>query len=159
MTTPNPSTESSAVVVTLRDAAPEDSDAITRVFLSARADMDYLPRLYTDEETAWWVRNIVLENSSVRVALAHGELVGFLARNGNEVEHLYVQSDRQGRDIGTALLQEQQQSHPGLTLWVFAANERARRFYERKGFVAAEFTDGERNEEKVPDVRYVWTAK
>ena len=35
-------------------------------------------------------------------------------------------------------------------------NERARRFYEARGFRAVEFTDGEANEEKTPDVRYEW---
>lgn len=35
-------------------------------------------------------------------------------------------------------------------------NESARRFYERHDFVAAEYTDGHGNEEREPDVRYVW---
>jgi hypothetical protein len=30
------------------------------------------------------------------------------------------------------------------------------RFYERHGFVEAERTDGRRNEERAPDIRYVW---
>jgi len=33
---------------------------------------------------------------------------------------------------------------------------RARRFYEAHGATAVEFTDGEGNEEKTPDVRYEW---
>jgi hypothetical protein len=33
---------------------------------------------------------------------------------------------------------------------------RARRFYEARGFVASEFTDGLRNEESQPDVLYTW---
>ena len=41
-------------------------------------------------------------------------------------------------------------------LWTFEGNHRARRFYEQRGFVAVEFTDGSRNEERTPDVRYQW---
>ncbi|BDH67877.1 hypothetical protein MTP06_13260 [Streptomyces sp. PLM4] len=33
----------------------------------------------------------------------------------------------------------------------------SRRFYERHGFTATARTDGTRNEEREPDVRYVWT--
>jgi hypothetical protein len=39
-------------------------------------------------------------------------------------------------------------------LWCFQANSGARRFYERHGFVAVEFTDGHDNEEGCPDVLY-----
>ncbi|WP_298279395.1 hypothetical protein [uncultured Bradyrhizobium sp.] len=50
---------------------------------------------------------------------------------------------------------------PGLAdrrqLWTFQRNARARRFYEARGFVAVEQTDGSRNEEQEPDVRYLWT--
>ena len=39
---------------------------------------------------------------------------------------------------------------------MFQKNEGARRFYERHGFTAVEWTDGD-NEEGAPDVRYRWT--
>ena len=35
-------------------------------------------------------------------------------------------------------------------------NEGARRFYERGGLRAIRFTDGDGNEEKMPDVLYEW---
>ena len=41
-----------------------------------------------------------------------------------------------------------------LRLWTFQRNAGARRFYERNGFVAVEFTDGNGNEQREPDVRY-----
>jgi phosphinothricin acetyltransferase len=42
-----------------------------------------------------------------------------------------------------------------IQLWTFQSNSGARRFYERHGFVAVQTTEGD-NEEKAPDVRYVW---
>ena len=43
-----------------------------------------------------------------------------------------------------------------LELWCFEANERARRFYEARGFRAIRFTDGAHNEEQMQDIRYRW---
>ena len=43
----------------------------------------------------------------------------------------------------------------GLTLWTFVANEGARRFYAREGFVEVGRTEGE-NEEGLPDVLLAW---
>ncbi|HEY1625475.1 MAG TPA: MmcQ/YjbR family DNA-binding protein [Streptosporangiaceae bacterium] len=44
----------------------------------------------------------------------------------------------------------------GLQLWTFESNVRARRFYARHGFTVEERTDGSGNEERAPDMRYVW---
>ncbi len=43
-----------------------------------------------------------------------------------------------------------------LWLYTFQRNERAKLFYESQGFRALRLTDGERNEEKAPDVLYEW---
>jgi hypothetical protein len=43
-----------------------------------------------------------------------------------------------------------------LQLWTFASNLAARHFYEQRGFTATEQTDGADNEERAPDVHYVW---
>ncbi len=63
----------------------------------------------------------------------------------------------QGHGIGGALLATAQQGADRLQLWTFQRNARARRFYEARGFVSVEENDGSRNEEKEPDVRYLWT--
>ena len=49
-----------------------------------------------------------------------------------------------------------QQRPNGLALWTFQVNTPAQRFYRRHGFVATERTDGSRNEEREPDIRFVW---
>jgi hypothetical protein len=41
-------------------------------------------------------------------------------------------------------------------LWTFQRNAPARRFYEKEGFVAVRETDGSGNEEREPDVLYLW---
>ncbi len=73
------------------------------------------------------------------------------------VEQLYVDPDWTGRGIGTRLIDLAKRLRPsGLQLWAFQSNVRAHRFYERHGFLAVERTDGTANEERAPDVRYVW---
>jgi len=93
----------------------------------------------------------------VMVAELEEGVAGFIAIEGAYIEHLYIAPAHQGIGIGDALLQRAKELRPdGLMLWTFERNHRARAFYEKRGFVAVEFTDGSRNEERTPDVRYHW---
>ena len=57
--------------------------------------------------------------------------------------------------IGTLLLTHAMRTLAlPICLYTFQANTGARRFYERYGFVPMEFTDGQANEERCPDVLY-----
>lgn len=75
---------------------------------------------------------------------------------GEWIEQLYVDPSWTGRRIGTRLLEVAKRSRPdGLQLWTFQSTHGAHRFYKRHGFKAEERTDGSRNQERAPDVRYV----
>ena len=145
-------------MVTLRRAAPADSDAIAAIHIAARREaMPWLAVVHTDEETRAWVAGIVLPAQDVRVADVDGRVVGYAARDGAELNDLYVDPAWQGRGVGTALLHAAMAASPDeLWLWTFQRNAAARRFYERHGFEAVERTDGAGNEEREPDVRYRW---
>lgn len=142
----------------IREARHEDAGAIADVHLSARRDaMPYLPELHGEAETRSWFASNVLPRCAVWVAEGQGRVVGFAALHGELLEHLYVAPGDQGRGVGTALLERARRASPGrLELWTFQRNARARAFYERHGFRVAELTDGAGNEEREPDVRYVW---
>jgi hypothetical protein len=87
-------------------------------------------------------------------------VVAVLVLDGGELDQLYVDPDWQRGRIGSALVQLAQDRRPGgLALWTFQSNLGARRFYERHGFVAVGGTDGSTNEERAPDVRYVWAGR
>ena len=68
-----------------------------------------------------------------------------------------VRAHRQG-GLGRALLEDAMARNTSLRLWTFQANTGAQRFYLRAGFTEAQRTDGADNEEKLPDIEYVWHA-
>ena len=119
--------------------------------------MTFLPDIHTDEETFFFIDNIVLRDQEVDVAERNGEISGFVAIERDMVKHLYVHPDLLRRGIGSALLQRAKERLPsGFRLWVFQENVPARRFYERHGLRLVEETDGSRNEERTPDALYEW---
>jgi ribosomal protein S18 acetylase RimI-like enzyme len=141
----------------IRPAGGEDADPIARLFLASKGTLTFLPSIHTDEETFNFIANIVLRDQDVFVAETNGEISGFLAMQGDMVEHLYVRPDLLRRGIGSALLQRAKERLPsGFRLWVFQQNVSARRFYERHGLRLVEETDGSRNEERTPDALYEW---
>jgi hypothetical protein len=94
------------------------------------------------------------------LAGADGVVVAVLVLDGDQLDQRYVDPDWQRGGIGSALVQLAQARRPdGLALWTFQSNLGARRFYERYGFVAVGGTDGLTNEERAPDVRYVWAGR
>ena len=142
----------------IRTARAEDADPIARVFIASKATLTFLPDLHTDEETFWFIANVVLRDQDVLVAETNGEIGGFIAMHGDMVEHLYVRPDLLRRGIGSALLRRAKERMPsGFRLWVFQENVPARRFYEHHGLRLVEETDGSRNEERTPDACYEWT--
>ena len=142
----------------IRPAREEDAVAVAQVHIDARnTAMPWLPVIHTFEETVRFFGEFVIAHQTVLVAELEEGVVGFIAIEGEWVEHLYIAPASQGIGIGDALLQRAKELHPdGLMLWTFERNHRARAFYEKRGFVAVEFTDGARNEERTPDVRYQW---
>ena len=135
----------------------DDAGGIAAVFSSSLRLLTFLPVLHTVEEDRRFIENIILAECEVIVAEGDPGIVSFLALNGEEIRLLYSHPDFIGSGAGSLLLDAVKKSSVvALELWCFQANERARRFYEERGFQAVHFTDGRDNEEKVPDVRYRW---
>jgi GNAT superfamily N-acetyltransferase len=140
-----------------------DAAAVAEVFLdSFHATYDF-PLAHTDDEVRGWVREDLVVDTEAWVAVDdeagdEPRVVALMALTPGHLEQLYVAPDRLGGGIGRRLVELAKERSPGgLSLWTFQVNDRARRFYERNGFVAVEFTDGS-NEERQPDVRYEWSG-
>jgi putative acetyltransferase len=142
---------------TLRRAAASDADEIANVYYASFRLLTFLPMLHTTEEYRWFVSNVTLKNARSRLTRTKAGSSLFLGRRGEKVRLLYTRPDRIGMGAGTQLIDAAKASNvDALELWCFQANERARRFYEARGFQAIRFTDGADNEERMPDIRYRW---
>ncbi len=136
---------------------PANAKAVANVFSASFRLLTFLPILHTVEEDRRYIQNVILNECEVTVAEDESGIVAFLARQGEEVRLLHTRPDRIGMGAGTQLIDAAKASGTGaLELWCFEANERARHFYEARGFHASRFTDGAHNEERTPDIRYRW---
>ncbi len=139
------------------EAIRVDAPAIADIHLAARqAAMPYLARPHTDDKTRAWFAGCVGDRPAVWWVARHGgRVVGYMRIDGEDLDHLYVHPDSQGLSVGSALLRKALSlSTRRVGLVTFQRNTRARAFYERHGFRAIRYTDGE-NEEREPDVHYV----
>ena len=148
----------------LRPANAGDADAIADVFLRSRKELVACALLaHSDEAVRLWVRERLIPAGRTTVALAEGRVIGFLTVSSDTeaswIDHLYLLPAWVGRGIGTRLLDlARQQLPPPVRLYTFQGNQRARRFYESRGFTAIAFSDGSQNEERCPDILYEWRA-
>ena len=144
----------------LRRALPADSTRAAETYISSsEASVPDIPPLtHTHDEVHQWMRDIVL-TCEVWLAEEKGEVRAVMVLDGGDLGQLYVDPRSQSRGAGSALVRLAQSRRPGgLSLWTFQSNLGAQRFYERHGFVEVERTDGRDNDEKAPDIRYVWPA-
>ncbi|MDX2560114.1 GNAT family N-acetyltransferase [Streptomyces sp. TX20-6-3] len=143
----------------IRRAGDSDAAATAEVWLrSFDAALPTVRRAHDDDAVRGWFTHVVVPRYETWVAVA-GEagVVGLLVLDGGDLEQLYLDPSWRGRGLGDRFVELAKRQRPeGLDLWTFQVNAPARRFYERHGFVEAERTDGQRNEEREPDIRYVW---
>jgi len=138
-------------------ASSDDAAAIARIHRSARQKaMPWLPVLHTPDDDLWYFKTLVLPVQKVLIAHEGVHPVGFISVDKGWLNHLYISPDSWGFGFGTRLLEAARFDLSYLQLWVFQMNVRARDFYLKSGFNERELTDGQHNEEKVPDIRMEW---
>ncbi|MFF4485816.1 GNAT family N-acetyltransferase [Streptomyces sp. NPDC001544] len=151
---------SAGATVVLRRAAASDAAAAADVWLrSFAAALPTVVRPRSDDEVHEYFRHVVVPLRETWVAEEEdgGGIVGVMVLEDELLSQLYLAPEWRGRGIGDRFVALAKERSPqGLTLWTFQGNAPAHRFYERHGFAAVEFTDGSGNEEREPDVRYVW---
>jgi GNAT superfamily N-acetyltransferase len=148
--------------VEIRRARDDEIEPLTQLFIRARNEVDYLPRV--PDEAAVPIAARIREHEEVWVAEEAGRLVGFLGIEHSTnldapvLEKLYVEPADQNRGVGSALLDKAKELRPDeLYLWVFQKNP-ARRLYERHDFELVKLTDGADNMEREPDALYRWNG-
>ncbi|MGW0345914.1 N-acetyltransferase family protein [Streptomyces anthocyanicus] len=147
--------------IALRRAAAADAlpaaDVWLRFFAAA------LPSVrcaHDEDDVKDWFTRVLVPQYETWVATADTAVVGVLVLSGPELKQLYLAPEWRGHGLGDQFISQAKEQRPdGLSLWTFQVNGAARRFYERQGFTEAERTDGSRNDEREPDVRYVWPGR
>ena len=160
----------------IRPAEPSDALAIAQVHVASwqAAYRGIVPDSHLDAlepaaREAQWAATLADNAASLFVACAEGAVRGFccsaaardddLGPEVGEVTAIYVAPESWASGAGrallsTALVELARQGFSGVSLWVFEANQRARRFYEAAGFVL----DGKQalifGSLTIPEVRY-----
>jgi ribosomal protein S18 acetylase RimI-like enzyme len=161
------------VAALVRAARREDAAAIADVHVltwqAAYEDVFGAERLagIGDRRRAQWDEWLTDPQSAWQVSVAEeaGRVVGFVSvgesrdeAGKGELFAIYVLPEAWGSGAGSALMEsalEELRGYSSATLWVLEDNPRARRFYEREGWLL----DGGRREEEllgvtVTEVRY-----
>jgi len=143
------------VTVRLRPARSTDAGKLGVILKQFQDHNDWMPDLYTAGETIAFC-GALIDRGWVTVAMLDDRVVGFLARDDDEICALYLTRRAFGKGVGRALLEDAKTRSTRLTLRVLQANTGAQRFYRREGFAEVGRSDGVDNDENLPDIAYVW---
>ena len=149
---------------TLRPAVATDAERIAAILIDVRfAFMPYAPLVHSAAEVRAWVREFLVPSGGIVVAESNGTVVGAVSTERKDacswITQMAVDPAYVGNGIGSMLLQHVLGACPlPIRLHTFQANAGARRFYERHGFRPTDFSDGQGNEERCPDVLYELAA-
>ena len=124
-------------MIRVRPALPEEREALED--LQRRASLalpDYREQLEANPD-AVHLPTGQIARGDVLVAELDGQVAGFAALDGPELDGLFVRPDWWGRGIGRALIQEavHESRRRGLSLVTVLASPGARQFYEKCGFL------------------------
>lgn len=149
-----------ALTIELKRARPGDEHLIARVYRPARmAAMPWLPVCHTPEEDLAFFRLVMIAQQHTELVYADGVLAGVFTSAPGWIEQFYLLEPYWRRGIGSMLIRREMERQDTLQLWTFTRNARAIAFYASHGFTEAERTDGSDNEEREPDIRFVWSRQ
>jgi GNAT superfamily N-acetyltransferase len=129
--------------IRLRQSTVEDTPAVASIWYHGWRDghLGHVPEAVAAVRTkaSFGVR-AADRITDTTVATVDGVVAGFIMVVGDEVEQVYVHSSYRGSGVATALLDEAERQvaaggHDRCWLAVVGGNVRARRFYERQGWV------------------------
>jgi ribosomal protein S18 acetylase RimI-like enzyme len=129
--------------VTLRPAGPEDAPAVAEIWRSGWRDghLGHVPdELVAARTPASFDTRAAERVGDTVVAIVDDAVAGFVMVVDDEVEQVYVAVGHRGSGVADTLLAEAERlvragGHERAWLAVVAGNTRARRFYERRGWV------------------------
>ncbi len=165
---------------TIRKATANDAEGVAQVHVDTWKDAyrgivpdDYLNALNVEARLKAYERFGILTDSTrpLFVSVEEGAVVGFTGVGPSnedpdvgEVYSIYVVSARWGSTVGHELMTRAErwlsERFSVATLWVLDGNVRARRFYERRGWIADGTTkEDDRGSFTLKEIRYRLTLR
>ena len=139
--------------ITLRPAFSTDAGKTAAIMSNYMEDTLWMPRVHTGAEDIGFL-GLMIDRGWVTVAMSAGKVVGFVARDGANIQALYVEKNTRRLGCGALLLAHAKADAEKLSLWSFQGNTDAQAFYTANGFCEVERTDGAGNDENLPDIRF-----
>src|SRR5690606_27532602 len=106
-------------MISIRPARLEDPEPIGRLFAASRRVLTFLPELHSVEEDLAFIRDIVMGEQLVTVALRDGVIVGFVSETPGWIHHFYMDPGQLRSGIGSVLMGIPKGRNPRLDLWCF----------------------------------------
>lgn len=142
----------------LRQARSTDAGRAGDILWETTFRDPWMPDLFNSAEAIACCGEMI-DRGWVTVATTDGTVQAFLARDGEEVNALYVAAAAARQGLGRLLLDDAKTRCDRLQLRVHADNTSALRFYLRCGFVETGRSDGAGNDEGLPDIALTWSQE
>lgn len=124
----------------------KDIDDVMNIWITENIKAhSFIPNEYWKNNFEY-VKNI-LPNAEIYVYLEDNFILGFIGLNDNHIEGIFVNSNYQGKGIGTDLLNKAKEIKQQLTLNVYKKNLKAIKFYQKNAFEITEENIDEENDE------------
>ncbi len=141
----------------IRPLTPNDANDIARVLgLSHGLPVPTVARWHAPNRDRVLVEERPFGSADVFGAFSGDHLIGYITWRPQWIDHLYVMPEHTEAGVGTALLDAVKARQKRIDLWTLENNTHARKFYEARGFVEIELTNGAGRAEQEPDVLYRW---
>jgi GNAT superfamily N-acetyltransferase len=127
------------VEMIIRPYTSADEESVLSIWLRSTVEgQDFLPKAFWESKLDD-VRTVYLPAAVTFVAEENGRIIGFISLLGTMIGGLFVDTNSQGRGVGTSLV-ESARVHAAqpLEVEVYEQNERARKFYKKCGFAEHE---------------------
>ena len=140
----------------IRAATELDAGRLGGILSDHFARTDWLPSVNTKAKVIHYCGHMI-SNGWVHVHEDH-RINGFIAVRKNNVLALYVDLSDQRRGIARSLVEFLQTQKTSLSAWVHQYNTAACAFYASLGFNPLATSNGDHNDEGLPDIHYRWES-
>ncbi len=118
----------------IRPATATDVPDCVKILCDWTQETPWMPSHFVNPEMVnWWRGYFAAERAWV--AVENTQIIGFCARDDDNIAALYVTKPFRSSGIGKRLLDAAKQDQTWITVWAYAENTEALRFYHREGLV------------------------